>query len=150
MTSVASASPHHTTYIVGHKNPDADSICSALAYAAFKSARGEHGYVAARCGNTNARIDRILARFHQPLPLYLSDVSPRVHDLMVTGVISIPETATCAEALEIFDRHEIRLLPVTAPERGVVGTVSLAALGGIFIPEQIIRQRKHVGRMTSH
>jgi manganese-dependent inorganic pyrophosphatase len=120
------------TYVIGHRNPDADAICSAIAYAAFKAASGEHGFVAARCGNSNARIDTILRRFRQPLPVYLSDVSPRVRDLMVEPV-SIPETATCAEALELIDRHDIRMLPVTSG-RKVVGTISLPHLGGIFIP----------------
>jgi manganese-dependent inorganic pyrophosphatase len=124
----------NTTYVVGHKNPDADAICSAIAYAAFKEARGERGYVAARCGNSNARIDTILARFRQPLPLYLSDVSPRVHDLMTAGSIAVPEQATCAEALELIDRHQLRLLPVINPQRQVVGTISISQLGGIFIP----------------
>ncbi|MDB6167637.1 MAG: Inorganic diphosphatase [Verrucomicrobia bacterium] len=122
------------TYVVGHRNPDADAICSAIAYTAFKQQRGESGYVAARCGNSNARIDTILARFHQPLPLYLSDVSPRVKDVMAAKIISVPENATCAEALELIDRNDIRLLPVIAPRRGIVGTVSLAALGSVFIP----------------
>ncbi|HVS54266.1 MAG TPA: putative manganese-dependent inorganic diphosphatase [Opitutaceae bacterium] len=122
------------TFVVGHRNPDADAVCSAIAYAAYKEARGEHGYTAARCGNSNARIDTILARFRQPLPLYLSDVSPRVHDLMTPSVVSVGENATCAEALELIDRHEIRILPVTAENRGLVGTVSMAHLGGIFIP----------------
>ena len=122
------------TYIVGHRNPDADAICSAIAYAAFKEARGERGYIAARCGNSNARIDTILRRFQQPLPYYLSDVSPRVHLLMTSSVVSVPETATCAEALELIDRHHIRVLPVTNSRRKPVGTVSLAHLGGIFIP----------------
>lgn len=130
----ASHSPVHPTYVVGHRNPDADAICSAIAYAAYKEARGERGYVAARCGNSNARIDTILARFRQPLPLYLSDVSPRVRDLMATEVISVSENATCAEALELLDRHHIRVLPVTSARRGVVGVVSMAALGGVFIP----------------
>jgi manganese-dependent inorganic pyrophosphatase len=121
-------------YVVGHRNPDADAICSAIAYAAFKEAKGERGYVAARCGNSNARIDTILRRFHQPLPLYLSDVSPRVHDLMTTDVVCVPENATCAEALELIDQHSIRILPVVGPQRSVLGTVSLAHLGGIFIP----------------
>src|SRR6185295_6719179 len=98
----------HPIYVVGHRNPDADAICSAIAYAAYKTQRGDAGYVAARCGNSNARIDTILARFHQPLPLYLSDVSPRVHDLMIANVISVTENATCAEALELIDRHDIR------------------------------------------
>ena len=129
--------PAATTYVVGHKNPDADAICSAIAYAAFKHARGERGYIAARCGNSNARIDTILARFHTPLPHYLSDVSPRVRDLMASDVFSVSENATCAEALEIFDRHHVRVLPVTSNRKGVssvAGVVSLAGLGGIFIP----------------
>ncbi|MDB6127302.1 MAG: Inorganic diphosphatase [Verrucomicrobia bacterium] len=123
-----------TTYVVGHKNPDADAICSAIAYAAYKQQRGELGYIAARCGNSNARIDTILARFHQPLPVYLSDVSPRVKDVMAHTVISLPENATCAEALELIDRNDIRMLPVISGRRGLVGTVSLAALGSVFIP----------------
>ncbi|RFC47602.1 MAG: manganese-dependent inorganic pyrophosphatase [Verrucomicrobia bacterium] len=134
------------TYIVGHKNPDADAICSAIAYAAYKTQRGDQGYVAARCGNSNARIDTILARFHQPLPLYLSDVSPRVRDLMAAEVVSVTENATCAEALELIDRHDVRLLPVISPRRGIVGTVSLAALGSNFIPRahepRLMRQVK--------
>lgn len=122
------------TYVIGHRNPDADAICSAIAYAAYKEAKGDRGYVAARCGNSNARIDTILRRFHQPLPLYLSDVSPRVHDLMTAQVVSVTECATCFEALELIDRHAIRILPVIGEDRSVKGTVSLAHLGGIFIP----------------
>ena len=48
-------------YVIGHKNPDADSIRSAIAYADFKNQFTEsNDYVAARCGNSNARIDVIL------------------------------------------------------------------------------------------
>jgi len=122
------------TYIVGHKNPDADAICSAIAYAAFKEAKGFTGYVAARCGNSNARIDTILARFHQPLPLYLSDVTPRVRDVMVTDVVSVNQSATCAEALELIDRHDVRVLPVVTEENRVIGSVSVFQLGGFFVP----------------
>jgi len=133
-TAAPSPASTQPIYVVGHKNPDADAICSAIGYAAFKEARGERGYVAARCGNSNARIDTILARFRQPLPHYLSDVSPRVHALMTADVISLAETATCAEALEIIDRYHIRVVPVTNTRRKPVGTVSLAHLGGVFIP----------------
>ena len=131
---VPSSAAPAPTYVVGHRNPDADAICSAIGYAALKEARGEKGYVAARCGNSNARIDTILARFRQPLPHYLSDVSPRVRDLMTPDVISVQEDATCAEALELIDRHGVRLLPVTTRRRKPVGTVSIAHLGGVFIP----------------
>ncbi|HTX64296.1 MAG TPA: putative manganese-dependent inorganic diphosphatase [Opitutaceae bacterium] len=122
------------TYVIGHRNPDADAVCAALAYAAYKQARGEAGYVAARCGNSNARIDAILARFHQALPLYLSDVTPRVRDLMVTEVTAISQDATCAEALELIEGHDIRVLPVLDGDRRAVGTLSVFQLGGFFTP----------------
>jgi manganese-dependent inorganic pyrophosphatase len=129
----ASATP--PTFVIGHKNPDADSICSAIAYAAFKQARGEHGYVAARCGNSNARIDTILERFHTPLPLYLSDVWPRVRDVMVADVHSVADTATCAEALEFIDRFGHRVVPVLNAAQQVVGTVTAAQLAHAFMPQ---------------
>jgi Inorganic pyrophosphatase/exopolyphosphatase len=134
MTAAPSVPAPNTTYVVGHKNPDADAICSAIAYAAFKEARGERGYVAARCGNSNARIDTILNKFRQPLPLYLSDVTPRVRDVMVTKVVSVTTNATCAEALELIDEYDVRILPVTNNENRLLGTLSVFQLGGHFIP----------------
>lgn len=128
---MATAAP---TFVIGHKNPDADSICSAIAYAAFKEARGETGYVAARCGNSNARIDAILERFHTPLPLYLSDVSPRVHDMMTPSPYAVTDDATCAEALKMIDQHTISFLPVISARRRALGSVTLATLGHFFIP----------------
>jgi manganese-dependent inorganic pyrophosphatase len=128
---MATATP---TYVIGHKNPDADSICSAVAYAAFKEARGEPGYIAARCGNSNARIDTILERFKTPLPVYLSDVSPRVNDLMTPRPTSVNLGATCAEALQVMDKHPVTVLPVVSDENRAVGTLSIAQLGHYFIP----------------
>lgn len=126
--------PANPTYIVGHRNPDADSICSAIAYAAFKEARGESGYVAARCGNSNARIDAILERFNTPLPHYLSDVYPRVRDQMMSQPLAVTLGATCAEALNVIDRHGITYLPVVDDADRAVGSLTLAQLGHFFIP----------------
>jgi manganese-dependent inorganic pyrophosphatase len=134
MSNAPFAPSANAIYVIGHRNPDADAICSAIAYAAYKEARGEKGYVAARCGNSNARIDTILGRFRHPLPVYLSDVWPRVRDLMDSQVVTVPQNATCAEALELIEGNTIGMLPVVAPGNRVVGTLSLAQLGGIFIP----------------
>ncbi|HWA28431.1 MAG TPA: putative manganese-dependent inorganic diphosphatase [Lacunisphaera sp.] len=128
---MASANP---TYVIGHRNPDADSICSAIAYAAYKEARGDAGYVAARCGNSNARIDAILERFQTPLPHYLSDVYPRVRDMMVRQPLAVREDVTCAEALRIIDQHGITYLPVVSEKNHAVGSITLAQLGHFFIP----------------
>ncbi|PTY07544.1 putative manganese-dependent inorganic diphosphatase [Opitutaceae bacterium EW11] len=150
--TVPSTSPSATpTYIVGHKNPDADAICSAIAYAALKEAKGIDGYVAARCGNSNARIDTILQRFHQPLPTYLSDVTPRVRDLMVQDVVTVSASATCAEALELIDEHDVRILPVITDDRRVIGSVSVFQLGGYFIPKaRELREMRKVNSSLAH
>ncbi|MCX6938579.1 MAG: putative manganese-dependent inorganic diphosphatase [Verrucomicrobia bacterium] len=133
------------TYVIGHKNPDADSICAAIAYAAFKEACGQHGYIAARCGNSNARIDAILNRFQHPLPTLLMDVTPRVRDVMVSDVVVIPQDATCSEALELIDEHDVRVLPVVAADRRLVGTVSIFQLGGFFVPKvRALREMRKV------
>ncbi len=140
-----------TTYIVGHRNPDADAICSAIAYAELKQARGEKGFIAARCGNSNARIDTILTKFHQPLPVYLGDVTPRVRDVMVTDVNYVNESATCAEALELIERHDIRVLPVTTQGRRVIGTLHISQLSGYFVPRiRAPREMRKVQTSLSH
>jgi manganese-dependent inorganic pyrophosphatase len=149
MSAAAPTTPH--TYIIGHRNPDADAICSAIAYAAFKSAKGEKGYLAARCGNSNARIDTILAKFQQPLPVYLSDVTPRVRDVMVHDVVTVTSKSTCAEALELIDRHDVRVLPVVGPQRNVLGLVSVFSLGGFFMPKiHEPREMRRVYTSLSH
>jgi manganese-dependent inorganic pyrophosphatase len=148
---MSSASPATPTYIIGHKNPDADSVCSAIGYAAYKQARGLHGYIPARCGNSNARIDAILERFGQPLPTLLTDVTPRVRDVMVTDVVTIPQDATCAEALELIDEHDVRVLPVVAPDQRLVGTVSIFQLGGFFVPKvRALREMRKVHTSLNH
>jgi len=134
-------------YVIGHKNPDADSICSALAYAAFKELRGETTYIAARCGNSNARIDAILGRFHTPLPLYLPDVCPRVRDVMVTNINSVSTNATCAEALDFIDRHGHRIVPVLDDAGKFVGTVTASQLAHAFLPQ--IAEPKRMRQVTT-
>jgi manganese-dependent inorganic pyrophosphatase len=122
-------------YIFGHKNPDADAICSALAYEAYKHAIGQTEYVAARCGNSNARIDAILERFKTPLPRFIGDVTPRVGDIMQTTVRTVTKQSTCAGALELIDQYDVRALPVIDDAGQIEGLVSIFQLGEFFIPK---------------
>ncbi len=122
-------------YIIGHRNPDADAICSAIGYAAYKSGQDGNRYIPARCGNSNARIDTILSRFGVELPKFIGDITPRVKDIMVTDIISVHPTSTCMEALELIDQHDLRVLPVV-DEHGILhGSLSIFDLGEHFIPK---------------
>ncbi|MGE9291464.1 MAG: putative manganese-dependent inorganic diphosphatase, partial [Puniceicoccales bacterium] len=121
-------------YIFGHKNPDADAICSAIGYAAFKEATGEKGFLPARCGNSNARIDAILDRFKVPLPTFIGDVTPRLGDIMKTEFWKASPQSTCAEALQLIDEYDVRSLPVVDEEGKAKGLVSIFDLGEYFTP----------------
>jgi manganese-dependent inorganic pyrophosphatase len=122
-------------YILGHKNPDADAVCSALAYEAYKHTIGETEYTAARCGNSNPRIDAILNRFNVPLPRFIGDVTPRIKNIMNTQVRSVTRDSTCAEALELIDQYDVRALPVVDQNGRLEGLISIFQLGEFFIPK---------------
>src|SRR5438105_1506353 len=85
--------------VIGHRNPDTDAICSAIGYAEFKRRTGWPQAVAARCGDTNDRIDFVLRTFGVPAPRFVADVSPRIRDVMQRDLVSIAPGATLVEAL---------------------------------------------------
>ena len=125
-----------TIYVIGHKNPDVDAICSAIAYSSLKEALGQKHYVPARCGNINTRISTILEHFDVAPPTFIGDVTPRVHDIMIPSekVFKITAKSTYAEALEIIDTHDIRALPIVDEKNRATGLISIFQLGEYFIP----------------
>src|SRR5215467_2580481 len=102
--------------VIGHRNPDTDAVCSAIGYAEFKRRTGMSGAVAARCGDTNDRIDFVLQRFGVPPPRFVADVSPKVRDVMEPHILSVSPEATATTALNTMDEHNIRILPVLDAE----------------------------------
>jgi manganese-dependent inorganic pyrophosphatase len=120
--------------IIGHRNPDTDAICSAIGYAEFKRRTGSPEAVAARCGDTNDRIDFVLQTFGVPPPRFVADVSPRIRDVMQRDLISISPNATLVEALGVMDEKGIRVLPVLSAERICRGLVSVFKMNRIFCP----------------
>jgi manganese-dependent inorganic pyrophosphatase len=120
--------------VIGHRNPDTDAICSAIGYAEFKRRTGSPHAQAARCGDTNARIDYVLETFGLPAPRFISDVSPKVRDVMADQVISIPPEATMAEALGVMDEKHIRVLPVLREDRSCAGLISVFKMTKFFLP----------------
>ena len=120
--------------VIGHRNPDTDSICSAIGYAEFKRRTGMSNAVAARCGDTNERIDFVLKTFGVPAPRFVSDVSPKVRDVMRTEVICVAPNATVAESLALMEERNIRVLPVLDSERHCHGLLSLYKMSRFFFP----------------
>ena len=121
-------------FVIGHRNPDTDAICSAIGYAEFKRRTGMPEAVAARCGDTNERIDFVLKTFGVPSPRFVADVSPKVRDVMQAEVFSVKPDATAAAALGLMDEHDIRVLPVLDADRRCCGLLSLFKLSKFLFP----------------
>lgn len=120
--------------VIGHRNPDTDAICSAVGYAEFKRRTGMPEAVAARCGDTNDRIDFVLKTFGVPAPKFVADVSPKVRDVMQSRITSVTPEATAAEALGLMDERRIRILPVLDRSQRCCGLLSLFKLSKFLFP----------------
>ncbi len=112
------------TLIIGHKNPDMDAICSALAYAEFKTLSGAQNVRAGRCGNTNERIDFALRRFGFPAPDFFSDVRPQVMDVMESGVVYAKHDEPVCEVFQRLGDQRFRGLPIVDDAGHCAGLIS--------------------------
>ena len=120
--------------VIGHKNPDTDAICSAIGYAEFKRRTGMTEAIAARCGDTNDRIDFVLNTFGVPAPKFVADVAPKISDVMQRKILSVRPESTAAEALRLMDEKNLRILPVMDAEQKCRGLLSLFKLSKFLFP----------------
>jgi manganese-dependent inorganic pyrophosphatase len=120
--------------VIGHRNPDTDAICSAIGYAEFKRRTGMAEAIAARCGDTNDRIDFVLKTFGMAAPKFVADVSPKVSDVMQRKILSVCPDSTAAEALKLMDEKNLRILPVMDEELKCRGLLSLFKLSKFLFP----------------
>ena len=112
------------TIVIGHKNPDMDSICSAIAYAHLKRTTGTPNVIAARAGHTNERIDFVLHKFGVEPPVFISDLSDRVSDVMERDVICVRADSTVYDAIHLLEKKRLRGLPVVDEKRCLLGLLS--------------------------
>ena len=122
------------TVVIGHKNPDMDAICSAIGYADLKTATGSPDVLAARCGNTNERIDFGLGKFGFEAPVFLSDVYPRIEHVMERDVVSSHCNSPVYEAMTRIGESRFRGLPVVDDDRRCLGLISAFKLGQYLFP----------------
>ncbi len=122
------------TIVIGHKNPDMDSICSAVAYAHLKQVTGTPNVIAARAGNTNERIDFVLQKFGVEPPVFISDLSDRVGDVMERDVISVDAESTVYDAIHQLEEKRLRGLPVVDENRRFLGLLSAFKISHHLFP----------------
>ena len=137
--------------VIGHRNPDTDAICSAIGYAEFKRRTGMPEAVAARCGDTNDRIDFVLNTFGLPAPKFVADVAPKVRDVMQSHVLSVTPGATAADALGLMDERGPRILPVLDESQRCCGLLSLFKLSKFLFPtaNRLVDSRRVLSSLTN-
>ena len=98
--------------VFGHRNPDTDSIVSAIAYAELKQALGVANCLAARCGNVNLQTEYILERFGVPAPEFVAELIPKVKYYMSRGATTVPRDMPLWQALEILNKGNFKMIPI--------------------------------------
>lgn len=116
-------------YITGHKNPDTDSICSAIAYANLKKHLSkEVTYIAKRAGQLNAETEYVLNRFEVEEPTYLSNVRLQVWDVDVNRIEGISGNTSIKNAWATMKKQNVFTIAVTKDNKleGVISTGDIA------------------------
>ncbi len=135
-------------FVIGHRNPDSDSICSAIAYAELRRQQGLTGVRAARAGTINYQTQYVLDRLDVDVPKLLTDVHPRIKDVVTEKVISIHQSEPMSKAMELYHRYRIRILPVVDDAGQAKGLLLLKQATEFFLvptePEKMRRIRASI------
>lgn len=105
-------------YVIGHKNPDTDSICSAICYARFKNmVTGTKDYVPKRAGHLNEETQFVLSKCNVKAPDYIKDVRPQVKDIDIRKIDGIDENYSVRNAWKLMKELDVVTLPILEGNR---------------------------------
>lgn len=120
-------------FVIGHKNPDTDSICSAIAYANLKKKITGEEYVARRAGHLNEETQYILERFGVKAPEYIKDVGTQVKDIEIRETEGVSENISLKEAWTLMKKNNVVTLPITTEERRLVGLITIGDIATSYM-----------------
>ena len=104
-------------YVIGHKNPDTDSICSAIAYANLKNKITGEKYIAKRAGEVNGETAYVLDKFQVSVPSLLDNVHLQVKDMDIRHIEGVSGHMSIKDAWARMKDENIKTLPVTRGEK---------------------------------
>lgn len=110
-------------YVVGHKNPDTDSICAAIAYANLKNQADGNRYEAKRAGELNEETKYVLDTFGVKSPGLITDVGAQVKDIEIRKTPGVSGKISLKRAWEMMKEQNVVTLPVTDKENNLEGLI---------------------------
>ncbi len=121
-------------YIIGHKNPDIDSIAAAISYKFYKQSTDEGIYIAAAVGDLNEEINFVLEKFNFEAPQIIRNVYTKADDLLDSGeIIYASLDMTVMELGNIMRSHNIKTMPVLDDQHKFLGLLTIGDLAMIFM-----------------
>lgn len=114
-----------TIHVVGHKNPDTDSICSAIAYAYLKNAGQPGPYTPNRAGNINNETNFVLQYFGVEPPAYLEDVNVQMQDIDFRETTGVPDTISIRTAWQLMKEQDVVTLPIVQGGNKLEGLITI-------------------------
>ncbi len=121
-------------YVIGHRNPDTDSICAAIGYSHLKQALGVNA-IPARCGKVNNETKYALEYFKIEEPLLVTDLYPRVKDVALECKTVVRQHDTLRHLGEVMRKSEMQSIPVTDSKGDLVGIVTVSDLAKRYFLE---------------
>ena len=115
----------HKVVVIGHRNPDTDSICSAIAYAELKNKTSDLVCEPRRAGKMNQETEFVLKKFGVKPPRMCTDVNPKIRDVDYRDMPGIPGSTSLRKAWEIMRDKQIDTLPVTSPDNELEGVITV-------------------------
>lgn len=113
-------------YITGHRVPDTDSICSALAYAELKNRIGDMEAIPVRLGELNQETRFVLDYFKVKAPVYMDSIKPLLKDIEIDRAHGVSGSTSLSKASEIIENNHLNSLAVVDNDEKLEGIVSLS------------------------
>ncbi len=110
-------------WVIGHKNPDTDSICSAIAYAYLKNRTDEERYEPRRAGELNEETKYVLECFGIPVPGLVTDVGAQVKDIEIRRTPGVSGKISLKRAWEMMKELNVVTLPITDSQNLLEGII---------------------------
>ena len=121
------------TYIIGHRHPDTDSICSAIGYADLLNRNGLGNYIPACCGKLNAESRYALSKFGVDEPALVLNVEPSVSDLSRIHQEKALGSTPTIDVIHMMDEKDMRNLPIIDESGKLLGLVSEHGLARAYV-----------------
>ena len=100
-------------WVTGHKNPDTDSICAAIAYAYLKNQFEDREYIPKRAGAISAETRYVLDYFHVDEPELITDLGVQIKDISIRKTMGVSSSISLKRAWELMKKLDVVTLPVT-------------------------------------